>query len=356
MDINDSWVYEQKGDDPDMFGCSTSTKEGWWWRECPSNYNCITTAESTAVNAAGFHNAGLAFITNWQIMTLTGWTFNMFRTIDNSSPFAGIYSYLLVLVSSYFLVNLFLAVLKVKFAKAQSIFMAKQALMPHSKAKNTFQKFFSSVGSRVSAMSHRSSRNSLMNGLVGPAVPEDAAAAMATMDIYEFSEFISDLTWWQRTYLIMQFRAFGFGFWLYRSDPFNVFDLIMVSLAYLEIILYRVQGLSALRALRALRVLKMFRYLKSLRKIGEVLIASFGNFASIMVVLIIFWLLFTIMGMHIFGGIYLSIIWPNFDTFFNSLVSTFNILNLENYQNQWGSIARTLGWGPAAYYIIWILR
>ncbi|GAX78390.1 hypothetical protein CEUSTIGMA_g5832.t1 [Chlamydomonas eustigma] len=566
-EYNNSWLYENQGDDPDMFGCSTPTKEGWWWRECPTNYTCITTPESTAVNTAGFDNAGLAFITNWQIMTLTGWSFIMFRTIDNSSPFAGIYTYLLVLVSAYFLVNLFLAVLKVKFAKAQTIFMAKKANASQTKAKNTFQKFFSSVGSRVSAMSQRSSRNSLMSqklqsainerlsvrsfsvagsedngkhggglvpsewqaggpkhrmpmsqqpaspaaisnkkvlvgegctevqriggavgeaveaqdkqvqpcggreseldpldqlvsdsqlmhvvegriegkplhqsssvlvlpapppalsssgtgtgglgdgsqgsafhqrskqrlsvgikfqgvpddaeelafkggkrkgsesgsdveeagyngqvaaaaageeppppllppdGLVGPAVPEDATAAMTTMDLYEFSEFVSDLTWRQRTYLIMQFRAvrlaehpnfdnffltvilanamalavdyygapyehalteanyvftglftvevvvklFGFGFWKFMGDPFNVFDIIIVTLAYLEIILSSVQGLSALRALRALRVLrllKMFRYLKSLRKIGEVLVSSFGSFASIMV-------------------------------------------------------------------------
>ena len=35
-----SWLYEDGGDDPDMFGCSTPTKEGWWWRECPANYTC----------------------------------------------------------------------------------------------------------------------------------------------------------------------------------------------------------------------------------------------------------------------------------------------------------------------------
>lgn len=37
-------------------------------------------------------------------MTLTGWSFIMFRTIDNSSPFAGVYFYTLVLVAAYFMV------------------------------------------------------------------------------------------------------------------------------------------------------------------------------------------------------------------------------------------------------------
>lgn len=60
---------------------------------------------NTAVNTPGFDNVGLAFLTNWQIMTLTGWNFIMYRTIDNTSPFAGIYFYLLVFASAYCLVS-----------------------------------------------------------------------------------------------------------------------------------------------------------------------------------------------------------------------------------------------------------
>ncbi len=44
------------------------------------------------------------------------------------------------------------------------------------------------------------------------------------------------------------------------------------------------------------------------------------------VLLCLFWLVFTIMGMHVFGGLELQIYsYPNFDTFLNSLVSTFNV-------------------------------
>ena len=38
-------------------------------------------------------------------LQVSGWTFIMFRVIDNSSPFAGIYFYMLVLVASYSLVR-----------------------------------------------------------------------------------------------------------------------------------------------------------------------------------------------------------------------------------------------------------
>ena len=45
------------------------------------------------------------------------------------------------------------------------------------------------------------------DGIVGPAVPADAAMAMDMMDDYEFSEFVSDMSWRERTYLIWQVRT-----------------------------------------------------------------------------------------------------------------------------------------------------
>lgn len=43
---------ENFGSDPDMFGCSTPTKEGWWWRECPANYTCLVRAASAQSGGA----------------------------------------------------------------------------------------------------------------------------------------------------------------------------------------------------------------------------------------------------------------------------------------------------------------
>lgn len=44
------------------------------------------------------------------------------------------------------------------------------------------------------------------------------------------------------------------------------------------------------------------------------------------ILLVLFWLLFAIIGMHVFGGIdLLTTIYPNYDTFLGSMVSTFNV-------------------------------
>lgn len=86
------------------------------------------------------------------------------------------------------------------------------------------------------------------------------------------------------------------------------------------------RALSALRAFRVLRLIKMFRYIKSLRRIGTVLISSMTSFAAIVVLIVLFWVVFAVVGQHVFGGLILTYYpFPNYNTFFNALVATFNV-------------------------------
>lgn len=69
------------------------------------------------------------------------------------------------------------------------------------------------------------------------------------------------------------------------------------------------------------------RYLSALRKIGMMLLKAANSFAAIALLIVLFWVIFAIMGLHVFGGTSLAVPqpYPNFDTFLNSLVSTFNV-------------------------------
>ena len=106
----------------------------------------------------------------------------------------------------------------------------------------------------------------------------------------------------------------------------------------IEIVILRTSnqnsGLSALRSLktlrvlksfRVLRVLKMFRYLESLRKIGEVLVNSMSSFFSIALLIVLFTIVFSIMGLHVYGHYDPDIGSPNFHTFFDSVVLIFQV-------------------------------
>lgn len=50
-----------------------------------------------------------------------------------------------------------------------------------------------------------------------------------------------------------------------------------------------------------------------------------GSFASIVVLLVLFWMVFSIMGLHVFGGLPLDTPWPNCDDLVNSLILNFNV-------------------------------
>lgn len=50
-----------------------------------------------------------------------------------------------------------------------------------------------------------------------------------------------------------------------------------------------------------------------------------GSFASIVVLLVLFWMVFSIMGLHVFGSLALDVPWPNCSTLVNALIMTFNV-------------------------------
>jgi hypothetical protein len=62
----------------------------------------------------------------------------------------------------------------------------------------------------------------------------------------------------------------------------------------------------------------------------QVLMSCMGSFASIVVLLVLFWLVFSIMGLHVFGGLKLDEPWPNHDDMINSLILNFNVSYRQN--------------------------
>lgn len=62
---------------------------------------------------AGFDHLGLAVLTVFQCVTLSGWVLVMYRAADATTPVSVLFFVLLVYFGAYFIINLFLAVLKV---------------------------------------------------------------------------------------------------------------------------------------------------------------------------------------------------------------------------------------------------
>lgn len=111
----------------------------------------------TNLDVAGFDNVGTSLLTVFQCTTLGGWSYVLYRVQDNTSAFSIIYFVFLILFGAFFVVsafiviggkavrtcmkvNLFLAVLKTKFGKAQSLFQSKVQVSPRRRH-NMIQKF-----------------------------------------------------------------------------------------------------------------------------------------------------------------------------------------------------------------------
>lgn len=86
-----------------------------------------------------------------------------------------------------------------------------------------------------------------------------------------------------------------------------------------------------IRALRVLRVFKCFKFFRPLKSLLDTLITSFPSYAAILILTVLFWVVFAIMGMSVFGGQPLDLSYlifpsyPNFDTFLSSMLISFQV-------------------------------
>ena len=115
----------------DEWGCDPNRASGLWdGRQCPASTDsgepleCVELESWRGNSVAGFDNAALGMLTVFQCTTLAGWAQVMYRIMDAGAEVAVPYFVALVFFGPYFVVNLFLAVLKTKFGRAQVRFIS----------------------------------------------------------------------------------------------------------------------------------------------------------------------------------------------------------------------------------------
>ena len=103
-------------------------------------------------------------------------------------------------------------------------------------------------------------------------------------------------------------KLIGLGVKEYARDSFNLFDALVVVLSLVDIIVTAAIGdsgktdvLSAFRGVRLLRVFKLARNWSSFRKILTKIIDTMKHTAIFSVLLIMFALIFSLLGMELFG-------------------------------------------------------
>ncbi|XP_055714619.1 muscle calcium channel subunit alpha-1-like [Phlebotomus papatasi] len=166
----------------------------------------------------------------------------------------------------------------------------------------------------------------------------------------------------------MILKMYSLGFQGYFVSLFNRFDCFVVIGSIAEMVLTNTHimpplGVSVLRCVRLLRVFKVTKYWRSLSNLVASLLNSIQSIASLLLLLFLFIVIFALLGMQVFGGKFnfnSTVDKPrsNFDSFWQSLLTVFQILTGEDWNTvmydgiqAYGGVA-SIGIMACIYFII----
>eukprot|EP01043_Picozoa_sp_COSAG02_P047092 COSAG02_NODE_4477_length_5322_cov_8.823090_2_plen_1152_part_00 len=150
-------------------------------------------------------------------------------------------------------------------------------------------------------------------------------------------------------------------FW---TDLFTLFDVVVVVAGVLEFVGWAGVGVRAFkvfrifRLFRVLRVLKIISWLEPLRTVLTVMIATLGDLVYILLLLLMFVFIFTILGMQMFGGLYMEEEYVprwNFDSFEVAMFTTFQIMTYDSWNSVMVDTVRVGNEWAMSFFVAWIL-
>ncbi|XP_071560313.1 voltage-dependent calcium channel type A subunit alpha-1 isoform X13 [Temnothorax nylanderi] len=160
----------------------------------------------------------------------------------------------------------------------------------------------------------------------------------------------------------MFIKVYALGFRTYFESSFNRFDCVVISASIFEVIWSELRtgsfGLSVLRALRLLRIFKVTKYWKSLRNLVISLLSSMRSIISLLFLLFLFILIFALLGMQLFGGQFNfedGTPPTNFNTFPIALLTVFQILTGEDWNEVMYKGIESQGMAHSLYFIVLVL-
>ncbi|XP_059167740.1 muscle calcium channel subunit alpha-1-like isoform X5 [Physella acuta] len=383
-------------------------------RVCGGDYMCEPQDGETCADGfegpnygiTNFDNFGLSMLTVFQCITMEGWTTVMYD-INNAinSDWPWIYFISLIIIGSFFVLNLVLGVLSGEFSKEREKAKARgdfQKLREKQQLEEDLRGYLdwitqaedidpeveeeneegatprhSKIASDIDSVDkveegenaevqqswfqqkrlHFQKLNRRYRRFCRKIVKSQAFywgviilvflnTVVLTSEHYGQPPWLDDFQSITNMFFVVLFTAemlvkmYSLGFQGYFVSLFNRFDSFVVVCSILEVILQKTDvfpplGISVLRCARLLRVFKATRYWSSLRNLVASLLNSMRSIASLLLLLFLFIVIFALLGMQLFGGKFNFKDSPkprsNFDTFWPSLLTVFQILTGEDW-------------------------
>ena len=266
-----------------------------------------------------FDNFGWAVVAVFQTMTGEGWSFIMKSCVDSMSRGALVFWVLLLMVGTFFVIELAAAVIFTSYVRTSSLLeklqtgiteeeVAAKVVRKASIAIITPEDFAHEL-KKVNRMSAR------IKGLVESEVFQNCVTATIVLNTLTMAMEYHGMspTYAQVLQLCnyvflslfcaeMALKLSAFGPWKYITTPSDLFDGIIVLASLSEVGWPEgPEGLSVLRAFRLLRVLRLFKSLGSLRMTIVMVTECVSAIADFFVVLCIILFTFALTGMSFFG-------------------------------------------------------
>jgi len=359
---------------------------------CPSGYFCgvgkssdykaqgLSEAGNPAYGVTSFDDIGHAFLSIFVAITLEGWVDVMYNIQDAySDPVSTIFFLLLILLGSLFVLNLALAVVadeydaqapeedeedeeeptdETTYQPAETDPILTKIAM--SGWFNNLIFVFIVLNTVTLSCEHSRTRivcpDSIWTSQGGRAGTDGSCISQAVeMD----SDFNKALEYFNYVFIgvftvEMLVKIVGLGPRIYVSDRFNIFDAVIVVFSYIELAFSNSSSLSALRTFRLGRVFKMAKSWDSLRQVIETVIETLPNMGYLSIVLLLFMFIASVGGMQMFGG-KLGSMRSNYDDFLLGMLTTFQILSGENWNEILYDAINSTSYGAMVYFLLVVI-
>uniref|UniRef100_A0A3B4YA38 Voltage-dependent L-type calcium channel subunit alpha n=1 Tax=Seriola lalandi dorsalis TaxID=1841481 RepID=A0A3B4YA38_SERLL len=367
-------VYEHIGEKP-----APCAPDGAYGRHCKQNgTECKMGWEGPNDGITNFDNFAFAMLTVFQCITMEGWTDVLYwvnDAVDYRWPW--VYFVTLIIIGSFFVLNLVLGVLSGEFSKEREKAKARgdfQKLREKQQLEEDLKGYLDWItqaedidpenedeGMDDDKPRNRDRYSRRWNRLCR----RKCRAAVKSQVFYWlviFLVFLNTLTiasehhqqpqWLTDVQDIankvllalftgeMLLKMYSLGLQAYFVSLFNRFDSFVVCGGILETILVETKimsplGISVLRCVRLLRIFKITRYWNSLSNLVASLLNSVRSIASLLLLLFLFIIIFSLLGMQLFGGKFNfdETRRSTFDNFPQSLLTVFQILTGEDWNS-----------------------
>uniref|UniRef100_A0A803VTL1 Voltage-dependent L-type calcium channel subunit alpha n=1 Tax=Ficedula albicollis TaxID=59894 RepID=A0A803VTL1_FICAL len=366
--------------------CAPQSAHG---RQCQNGTECKAGWEGPKHGITNFDNFAFAMLTVFQCITMEGWTDVLYWVNDAiGRDWPWIYFVTLIIIGSFFVLNLVLGVLSGEFSKEREKAKARgdfQKLREKQQLEEDLKGYLDWITqaedidpenedegfSKTGSLSEKnfpffnfSSRywrrwNRFCRRKCRAAVKSNVfywlvifLVFLNTLTIasehYNQPDWLTEVQDTANKVLLALFTAemllkmYSLGLQAYFVSLFNRFDCFIVCGGILETILVETKimsplGISVLRCVRLLRIFKITRYWNSLSNLVASLLNSVRSIASLLLLLFLFIIIFSLLGMQLFGGKFnfdeMQTRRSTFDNFPQSLLTVFQILTGEDWNS-----------------------